>query len=97
LYLTEEMRKHPIVLEAEAFNETVRVKLPEGFAVDGMPDPVKLDTPFGTYSASYEIKDNQLHFTRALVQRAATIPPPNTTNCALSSGGFAAASKRLSC
>ena len=68
------MRKHPIVLEAEAFNETVRVKLPEGFAVDGMPDPVKLDTPFGTYSASYEIKDNQLHFTRALVQRAATIP-----------------------
>ena len=74
LHLSEATRKHPIVLEAEAFTETVRVKLPEGFAVDEMPDAVKLDTPFGTYSASYEIKDNQLLFTRALIQRAATIP-----------------------
>jgi len=74
LHLSEETRKHPIVLEAEAFTETVRVKLPEGFAVDEIPDPVKLDTPFGTYSAAYEIKDTQLLFTRALVQRAATIP-----------------------
>ncbi|MDQ3687641.1 MAG: hypothetical protein M3430_18865, partial [Acidobacteriota bacterium] len=74
LYLSEQTRKHPIVLEAGAFTETVRVKLPEGFAIDEIPDAVKLDTPFGTYSASYEIKDTQLLFTRALVQRAATIP-----------------------
>lgn len=36
---------------------------------------VKLDTPFGTYRAAYEIKDNQLFFTRSLVQPAATFPP----------------------
>ncbi|HVF88091.1 MAG TPA: hypothetical protein VM866_10895 [Pyrinomonadaceae bacterium] len=52
----------------------VRVKLPEGFTIDEMPEAVKLDTSFGTYSAAYEIKDNQLLFTHSLVQRAATTP-----------------------
>jgi hypothetical protein len=67
-------RKHPVVLESHAFNETVSVKLPAGFDVDELPDAVKLDAPFGTYSASYEVKDGQLRFNRHFVQRAATIP-----------------------
>lgn len=67
-------RKHPVVLESHAFNETVSVKLPAGFDVDELPDAVKLDAPFGTYSASYEVKDGQLRFARRFVQRAATIP-----------------------
>jgi len=52
----------------------VRVKLPAGFDVDEVPDPVSLDTPFGTYKTNYEVKDGQLLFTRKLVQRATTIP-----------------------
>lgn len=67
-------RKHPLVLESEAFSETVRFKLPVGFDVDELPDPVKVDSDFGSYSASYEVKDGQLLYTRKLVQRAATIP-----------------------
>jgi hypothetical protein len=39
-----------------------------------MPDPVKLDTSFGSYATTYEVKDGQLVFTRKLVQNAATIP-----------------------
>ncbi|HVG30707.1 MAG TPA: DUF3857 domain-containing protein [Pyrinomonadaceae bacterium] len=67
-------RKHPVVLESQAFNETVSVKLPAGFDVDELPDAVKLDAPFGNYSASYEVKDGQLRFNRSFVQRASTIP-----------------------
>ncbi len=67
-------RRHPIVLEAEAFREIVRVKLPSGFEVDEMPDSAKLETPFGKYSATYEVKDGQLIFTRQLVVQAGTIP-----------------------
>ena len=67
-------RKYPVVLESNAFTETVRFKLPAGFAVDEVPDPVKIDSEFGSYTASYEVKDGQLLYTRKLVQRAATIP-----------------------
>jgi hypothetical protein len=74
LDLTEAKRTHPLVLDSEAFSETVRVKLPEGFEVDEMPDAAKLETPFGKYTASYEVKDGHLIFTRNLVVQAGTIP-----------------------
>jgi len=74
LTLTDAKRMQPIVLTSHAYSETVRVKLPAGFDVDEMPDPVKLETAFGSYSTSYEAKDGQLVFTRKLVQRASTIP-----------------------
>ncbi|MDT5156706.1 MAG: hypothetical protein QOH51_1063 [Acidobacteriota bacterium] len=72
--LVETTRKHPVVLESEAFSETVRFKLPEGFDVDEMPDAVKIDSDFGNYTATYVVKDGHLVYTRTLVQRAATIP-----------------------
>ena len=75
VFLTGDRRKHPVVLEPHAYTETVKVKLPAGFDVDELPDPVKLEAPFGSYSTSYEVKDGQLHFTRAFTQRASTIPP----------------------
>lgn len=74
LSLTAALRKHPVTLDSHAFSETVRVKLPAGFEVDEMPDAVKLDTAFGSYATTYEVKDGQLLFTRKLVQRASTIP-----------------------
>ena len=74
LSLTDAKRKHPVVLESRAFSETVRIKLPAGFDVDEMPDPVNLEAAFGTYKTTYTVKDGELVFTRALQQRAATIP-----------------------
>jgi hypothetical protein len=74
LSLTDVSRKHPVVLRSRAYTETVRVKLPEGFDVDELPDPVKLEASFGNYASTYEVKDGHLLFTRTLTQRAATIP-----------------------
>lgn len=74
LVLTKPSRKHPVVLGSQAFTETVRVNLPVGFDVDEMPDPLKLDTPFGNYTSTYDVKDGQLLFTRTLSLRATTIP-----------------------
>ena len=73
LSLTEPTRQYPVVLEARAYSETVRVKLPVDFAVDELPDAVKLDTTFGSYKTSYEVKDGELVFTRTLAQRAGSI------------------------
>ncbi len=66
VYLTEKSRKQPIVLDSSSFREKVTVNLPEGFAVDEMPDPVSLETAFGRYATTYEVKDKKLVFTRAL-------------------------------
>jgi len=74
LALTEAKRRYPVVLKSRGFSETVRLKLPSGFDVDEMPDPVKLETSFGSYVTNYEFKDGQLVFSRKLVQRSATIP-----------------------
>ena len=75
LALTATTRKYPVVLHANAYSETVQVKLPAGFTVDEVPDPVKLETAFGTYVTTYEVKNNQLVFKRQLSQQATTIAP----------------------
>ena len=74
LFLTKGLRTHPVVLDSHAYSETVRINLPDGFEVDELPDALKLDTAFGTYASTYEVKDKQLVFTRTLMQRAGTIP-----------------------
>ena len=74
LSLTEPTRKHAIVLESRSFSETVRFKLPAGFEVDELPDPLKVDASFGSYKTTYAVKDGDLIFTRTLAQRAGSIP-----------------------
>lgn len=74
LFLTNASRKYPVVLDSRAFNETVHVKLPAGFEVDEMPDPISLDTAFGTYKTTYEVKGGELFFSRRLSVKAGTIP-----------------------
>jgi hypothetical protein len=72
--LPNKKRQYPVVLISNAYSETVTVKLPLGFEIDEMPEAVKLETAFGSYTTTYEVKDRELIFTRKLVQRATTIP-----------------------
>ena len=74
LLFSDDKRENPIVLHAQAFEETVHAKLPAGFRIDEMPDGGKLETPFGTYTASYASQDGELLFKRKLEIRSTTIP-----------------------
>jgi hypothetical protein len=74
LSFTEPTREQPIVLDTRNSSETVRIKLPQGFEVDELPDPVKFDASFGSYNTTYAVKDGELIFTRSFAQRAGTIP-----------------------
>lgn len=73
LALTAPKRMHPVVLGNNAYSETVKVQLPAGFTVDELPDPVKIQTAFGSYVTSYEVKGTELVFKRQLSQTATTI------------------------
>lgn len=72
--LGEETRRHPVVLESQAYSETVKIKLPAGFDVDELPEGAELNHPFGQYAATFEVKDGHLIFKRSLVLKSATIP-----------------------
>lgn len=72
--LTEKDRTHPVRLESNSFSETAVFELPEGFSVDEVPDELKLDTPFGTYSTSYEVKDGKLTYKRNMVTKRSIVP-----------------------
>ena len=73
IYLTEKDRKHPVMLESNSFREKATFNLPAGFTVDEMPNPVSLQTAFGKYATTYEVKDNKLIFTRSLTMSRSTV------------------------
>ena len=50
------------------------IELPAGYAVDEIPDPVKLDLGFASYESSSTVKDNVLHYTRTYTVRQVTLP-----------------------
>src|SRR5262249_56106066 len=65
------------VVDSGGYDETVRIKLPEGFDVDEMPDALEVNQPFGNYAAKCEVKEGHLIFRRSLALRAGTIPVEN--------------------
>ncbi|MBS1790070.1 MAG: DUF3857 and transglutaminase domain-containing protein [Acidobacteria bacterium] len=71
---TSTKRTHPVVLDAEAYSETVKIKLPDNFVVDEIPEGSEINLPFGNYAATFEVKDGHLIFKRSLVLKSATIP-----------------------
>lgn len=74
LVLTQAQRKLPVVLDAEAYEETASIKLPAGFAVDELPTPVKLTTAFGSYELLVEAQGAEAVLTRRLTTQAVTVP-----------------------
>ncbi len=73
-YPMDEDRHYPVVLRSQAFDEIVRVRLPEGFAIDELPPPLELDADFGSYRAKCTTADGVLRFERTLEIENAEIP-----------------------
>ena len=46
-----------------------------GYAVDELPEPVKLDLGFAAYESATEVHDNVLHYRRTYTVRQVTLPP----------------------
>src|SRR5258707_2947310 len=70
------------------------IALPAGYAVDEIPDPIKLDLGFASYESSTNVKDNILHFTRTYTVREATLPPDKSSEVQKLAGVIAADEQR---
>ena len=51
------------------------IHLPPGYAVDELPEPVKLDLGFAAYESATEVHDNVLHYRRTYTVRQVSLPP----------------------
>jgi transglutaminase-like putative cysteine protease len=67
-------RKLPIVLHAAEWHDTVHVRVPDGFKVDEVPDPVSLAGPYGKYQASWTPSGNEVLFRQSLEVNDITAP-----------------------
>lgn len=72
--LTAPERKLPIVVGAEAYEETARIELPEGFVVDELPTPARVETTFGRYQLEVVEEGGAVLLERHLTTQAATLP-----------------------
>ena len=51
------------------------IQLPDGYAVDELPDPVKTDVGFASYQSSTKLEGRIIHYTRTFTLREVTLPP----------------------
>ncbi|HEY3739302.1 MAG TPA: DUF3858 domain-containing protein, partial [Bryobacteraceae bacterium] len=72
--LREKSRKYPVVLDGDAFQETVRILVPAGFKVDELPDPMKLSNEFGSFEAKWSAQLGSIEFTRSVQLKEQTVP-----------------------
>ena len=75
LPLDRKVRKVPIDLkQTMTEKDDFTIQLPEGYAVDEMPDPVKLDLGFASYESSSQLDGNSLHYSRTYTVRQVSLP-----------------------
>ena len=68
-------RTYPAVISGRSYSEDAVIDLPDGFAVDELPQGVRIETEFGSYQAEYLTEPGRLTFRRKLEVRAMTVPP----------------------
>ena len=76
LRFNHEPRLVPIDLsETMQEQDEFSIELPEGYAVDELPDPVSLDMGFATYTSASKMEGNTLHYSRTYTVRELVLPP----------------------
>jgi hypothetical protein len=84
--LGSDVRNVPEVMEGKArtypiemshpgvWKDSYDIKLPDGYAVDETPDPVKVDLPFASYTSTVTAKSDILHYEREYVVKQVEVP-----------------------
>ena len=63
---TNKERKLPVKLTAHVRKDSVTLKLPPGFGVDEIPDPVEIESPYGNYRASWKGSSEEVVFEQSV-------------------------------
>lgn len=66
------------------------IEIPDGYAVDELPDPVKLDLGFAAYQSDVQVTGNTLHYKRTYTIREITLPANRYADVQKLAGAIAA-------
>src|SRR5262249_34867751 len=67
-------RKLPVRPDASGYKDTGRIKIPAGFKVDEMPDPLRLEGHYGSYQASWKADGDSVVFEQSTEVPDAIVP-----------------------
>jgi hypothetical protein len=77
--LERKPRQLPIQFEdVSRETDTYEFNLPQGYVVDDIPDPVKVDMGFANYQSKIEVSGNKLRYSREFVRREVLLKPDQT-------------------
>lgn len=66
--LDDVSRKYPIEFSSTRdWRDSFDVKIPEGYKVDDLPDPVNVDTGFASYHSDVKVSSGVLHYSREFI------------------------------
>jgi hypothetical protein len=75
MWVDRKPRLVPINLqETHQEKDDFTIELPQGYAMDELPDPVKVDLGFAAYESKSELTGNTLHYHRTYTVREVTLP-----------------------
>ena len=69
-------RKLPIKLSARSRKDSVIIKLPAGFTIDEMPEPIEIKSIYGTYHASWKGGNDAVTFQQSVEIKDAVAAVP---------------------
>jgi hypothetical protein len=74
--LNDKPRSYPIDLEMEGtWRDSFDLTIPAGYAIDEVPDPIKMDAGFATYQSEVKADGSVLRYSRELVVKQLALKP----------------------
>jgi transglutaminase-like putative cysteine protease len=73
-YFAPEERTEPVQLEADMRRDSIRIRIPAGFAMDEVPGPAKLESPYGTLEARWSVANGEIVMEETLQIRETLAP-----------------------
>ncbi len=67
-------RSLPVELDSSLRKDTVRIKIPDGFKLDELPSPAKIESRYGTIEAIWKVQGGEVLFEQTLEVREFTAP-----------------------
>jgi hypothetical protein len=77
--LERKPRQYPFQFESKSREtDMFEIELPKEYAVEDVPDPVKVDAGFATYQSKVEVEGSKVRYSREFVRRDVLIGPEHT-------------------
>lgn len=69
-------RRHPVYVRYGYLDtDSIQVKLPDGFSIEGLPEPTRFESPFGTFESSVLREGSDLLIVHRLLMREGVYEP----------------------